>query len=353
MFRYQITRSEDLTESVVVSLDTGQMLTASSTHPNYRRIVGLLVSERSNRGTATPEDLSDYEFEEQALQQKLIDLFDASIAIGTKFDKLSERVRVAGGTVFFDGVPVNTVLAEQILKFHKAGLPFMPLVNFFEKIAQNPNPHSQETAYNWLQAQGNFTITDDGDLIAYKGLRADRTSVTAGPGIVDGVYYNGHLPNEVGSVVEMARDKVNHDPMQGCSVGLHAGTFGYASTFGHGICSKVQINPRDIVSVPTDCGAQKMRVCRYLVLENTEVVIDTPLYGSEYDEYDEDDDYGIEDAFEDLDDIEESGDEIVVPAGSLKTLLGLVRDMSFNGKTPHLMRKCGFDSRPFTLLSLF
>jgi len=53
----------------------------------------------------------------------------------------------------------------------------------------------------------------------------------------------------------------------GCHTGLHVGTYAYASNFGQGALLEVQVNPRDVVSVPTDCSAAKMRTCRYVVVD--------------------------------------------------------------------------------------
>lgn len=66
----------------------------------------------------------------------------------------------------------------------------------------------------------------------------------------------------------MPRSQVTADSGIGCSAGLHVGTWDYAVTFlGHDTpVLAVLVSPRDVVSVPTDCDAQKMRVCRYQVL---------------------------------------------------------------------------------------
>jgi hypothetical protein len=62
----------------------------------------------------------------------------------------------------------------------------------------------------------------------------------------------------------MARDLVNDDRNSACSVGLHVGTFGYAESFAEQMLV-VLVDPADVVSVPTDSNAQKMRVCRLYV----------------------------------------------------------------------------------------
>ena len=95
----------------------------------------------------------------------------------------------------------------------------------------------------------------------------DGTSTRAGYGIVDGVEYeHDHLKNYVGAVVEIPRSKVDDNRGVGCSVGLHVGDFSYASTFSQRLWT-VLVNPRDVVSVPSDANERKIRVCRYTVVE--------------------------------------------------------------------------------------
>lgn len=334
-FSYSNSREEG-NRSVAVVFDDGTILTADSDHPNFRAILGFITTgEPDHWGYVDGQ--AKFITEDGALR----DLFDFSVAIGTKFDALSDRVSTAAGRVFFDGDEVNSTLADQIIRFHKAGVEdFKPLVNFWERIATNPEGHSRDSLYDWLNAQGNFQITDDGYLIAYKGLRSDYSSCTPAPengGVtVEGVSVSGPVPHKVGAVIRMPRSKVNHDPSQGCSVGLHAGTYAYASGFARGALMKVKINPRDVCSVPTDCSWAKMRVCEYEVLEITDKPDTSPVYGHEYDDnYYEGDEWGDED-FEELDyDLEEienqaarsSSDAVVeVPVGTLRTALGALRN---------------------------
>ncbi len=317
---YQITGSEDLNRSVVVVLSDRSVLVASDTHPNYRKIIRLLTDDVNEDGNTVYED---------DVESRLRDLFDATIAVGEKLEKVSERVAVHGGHVYFDGSAVNDVLTEQIVRFQKTGQDFQHLVNFWEKIATNPNEHSREHLYRWLVAQGQFTITPDGNLIAYKGLDKDGFSIHSGPGnIVDGVRVDGKVPNKIGSTIEMDRSRVMHDPSQGCSVGLHAGTWSFASAFGSGLCAEVSINPRDVVSVPTDSGDQKMRVCRYTVLKYVGEARPEPVYGEDWDDDDgywDDEDWSDDEVFEGLDDDLQSVDEVTVPAGSLRSVLSSLR----------------------------
>jgi hypothetical protein len=201
---------------------------------------------------------------------RIRDLADASRAVGNYLEPLSERVSVGNGRVYFDGDEVDSVLTDHILRMLDDGdeAGWSGLVRFMENLAANPVPHSQHRLYGWLAAR-DFTVTEDGCFIAYKGVRRDSQgvgrSLHAGPAIVDGVEVNGHVPNEVGSVVEMSRSTVEHNPSVGCSTGLHAGTYDYAQSYGD-VLLTVKVNPRDVVSVPTDSGDAKVRTCRYEIL---------------------------------------------------------------------------------------
>lgn len=243
-------------KSYLTLYHNGDVLQANSDHPFWADIVQAVVVDEDAEHAAT--------------------LFDASIAVAERFS-LSERVAVEDGTVYFDGDPVHTRLTEQIVDFLKRNLPVEPLVRFWENLAANPSQHSREQLFDWLTPR-QFTITDDGCFLAYKGLRDDFGSIHAGPAFVNDKPVNGFVPNKVGNVITIQRSYVNTDSFVGCSTGLHAGTFNYARGFGQ-VVVLVKINPRDVVSVPTDCDAQKLRVCRYEVLEVIDTELDEALFG--------------------------------------------------------------------------
>jgi hypothetical protein len=230
----------------------------------------------------------------------VIDLFDIGAVAQARFERLSDRVTVKSGKVYFDNQPTHNALTEQVVRFIDAGQQdFRPLVEFFEKVQSNPNEHSREQLYTWLDTH-DFAILPNGNFIGYKGVRVVRESlpdstgytekyesISHGSAISDGVEYNGAIPNPIGAVVEMPRDAVQHDPSVGCHTGLHVGTWSYAHGFAQGAVLKVEVNPRDVVSVPTDCSNAKLRTCRYTVLD----VIDAPLRGPlDYDDVDDEED---------------------------------------------------------------
>jgi hypothetical protein len=138
----------------------------------------------------------------------------------------------------------------------------------------NPQEHSRDQLFTWLDRH-DFTITDNGDFVGYKGCALDAEGVAVSTRAVpekDKVTVNGVLvptgervPNKQGDVVEMPRSLVDFNAYVGCSTGLHVGTYAYAKSFAPALL-EVHVNPRDVVSVPTDCDAQKIRCCRYTVV---------------------------------------------------------------------------------------
>lgn len=225
---------------------------ADSSHPHWQAIMTGLENN----------DHSIYE------------LFDVQGGMVKRLKVLSDRVDYDGKNILFDGDVIHSALSEQILRFIQQGVgDYAPLVRFWEKLASNPNEHSREQLYRWLKTH-NFTITDDGDIVGYKGVKViwqDRAegfrSIHSGKAVVDGKEVNGFVPNEPGAVITMPRSEVQHDPRVGCHSGLHVGTWDYANNFAQGAVLEVHVNPRDVVSVPTDCSDAKLRCCKYKVVQ--------------------------------------------------------------------------------------
>lgn len=182
------------------------------------------------------------------------------------FDEESEHL-------LFEGEKMDNVLSRHILRLVRCqGIEAArPWARFMEKLSQNPSRLSRIHLYSWLEAEGDFTITSEGDILGYKAVRRDRFSKVSGKEEVrvNGVVHQGRIPNPDGAVVEMDRHLVHDSRDVACSVGLHVGTYDYAANiFGSAedLVLLVAVNPRDAVAVPRDHGAHKMRVCRYEVL---------------------------------------------------------------------------------------
>jgi hypothetical protein len=280
------------------------------------RTLSIFYSDSSN--TSIPEDHPKFQQILDTIiaggtEESVRFLADLMSTVGQQLQLISERVTYHGRKVFFDGDPIHGELVDVIRDLIELGDPeeLRPLVNFLEKTKTNPSKQSVDDLYNWVK-NGDLVIHEDGDFLAYKGVgygNGDAEeglffSKNQGEAFVDGHYHNGYIPQRVGSVVTMPRSEVDDNSAEGCSTGLHAGTHGYANGYADKALLLVKINPRDVVSVPTDSSFQKLRVCRYEVLEVIEKRLETHYYQPAWDEDEEDLDWD-----EDEEDLEAYWDE--------------------------------------------
>jgi hypothetical protein len=224
-----------------------------------------------------------------ATNDELVELVDFEKAVSS-FSQ--GRVEVKNGKVMFDGEEVHGSISKRILEFMSNGLPFQPLVNFLNNLMENPSMQSQKELYDFLEHEL-LPITEDGCFLAYKAVRNDFMDK-----------YAGKFDNSIGKVCEMTRSKVDDDRSRGCSYGLHAGALNYVATYGNVDAGDkiviVKINPKDVVSVPSDCNHEKLRTCRYEVVGEYQGELLKPLYKSEFgeDSYDDDDEDSLYDQYD-------------------------------------------------------
>ena len=241
----------------------GETFTATDSHPKFAQIRGALTRGESH--------------------ESVMALFSPRQRVNEYFSKVGLfGVHFNGSVVLVDGKPVPTELSQMIIDHVDSDTDPTGLVLFFKNLNSNPSYQSKQELVSFIDRHG-LTITDDGHFIAYKGLRTDNKSVHSGLAYVDGKAYNGRIPNEKGSTITLPRGDVDDNRDIGCSTGLHAGTWSYASGFGSsGHTAMVKINPADVVSVPKDHNEQKLRVCRYTVVElNTPKKLSTLIWQPE------------------------------------------------------------------------
>jgi hypothetical protein len=218
--------------------------------------------------------------------ESAFDLANRAVALAKQSNGAFE---VKDGVVFRNGLPIHNVVTDRIIQFQDEGLPFAPLVKFLENLLQNPSARSVSELYKFLEHK-NMPITDDGCFLAYKAVQNDYLSISSGTTEVrvstdGGTTWNtvtGHVPNNVGNILEVDRNQVDDDANKACSYGLHAGSLEYAKDFGGGYSRLVviKINPRDAVSVPVDADAQKLRASRYEVIADFDEAIADTLVAS-------------------------------------------------------------------------
>ena len=164
------------------------------------------------------------------------------------------NVAIQGEKLFWKGTEMHGAIVNRMVQMLQDGFSVEPLVLFMENLMANPSFRAVNELYGFLE-RNNLPITPDGHFLAYKKVRDDYKDV-----------YSGTFDNSVGQVVSMERNQVNDDKNQTCSAGLHFCSEGYLANFGGQRVMILKINPRDVVSIPTDYNNTKGRCCQYEVI---------------------------------------------------------------------------------------
>jgi hypothetical protein len=257
--------------------------------------------------------------------EELIRLLDVAKAV-TDFGHGSITVR--DGEVFAGEQPVHNVVTERILQFMNQGLPHQPLVAFLVKLMDNPSRNSVEQLYKFLEHR-NLPVTPEGNFLAYKSIRRDNWKD----------WHSNRYENTVGTIHEMQRNQVSDDATVACSYGFHVGSLQYASDFNRGENQRVvivEVDPADVVSVPHDCEAQKVRTCKYRVVCEYQGPLEAPLHYAddpyrtyEYDLFDDED----EELYEE-EELEEEGEDFEETYGPAEAYGGFDRTAAHNENVP-------------------
>lgn len=212
----------------------GQHLVAGNSHKNYARIVDALKAQ---------------DFESAV---SLLDLRTAA----RKFVSADPDFTLDGDLVSYKGRAFDMQVSNKVLAMIEAGNSPDSLFNFLRKVRQNPSATSQAELLLFCEANG-FMIHEDGDILAYKSVRANYKDI-----------HSGTVLYEVGSTVEIPRGEVDDKRENTCSFGLHFASYKYASTWTRMEDKRmllIKINPADVVSIPSDYNNQKARTCKLTV----------------------------------------------------------------------------------------
>lgn len=183
-----------------------------------------------------------------------------------------ENIEVKDGNVYIDGDAVTSIVAERVLNALAGDVDAVHIFKFMTRLQLNPSKRAVDELYTFLEHK-NLPITDSGTFLAYKAVRSDYSDK-----------HTGTFFNTVGSVLTMPRNKVDDDKNAPCSYGFHSGTLEYASDFANHYDKMVvvEIDPADVVSIPTDCNFQKLRTCRYKVVAEYEKPLVEDKYTSNF-----------------------------------------------------------------------
>ena len=252
--KYEV-KAKIITDQSITILTDMEPLTIRQGQPNFATVAKLI---------------------HEGNMDEAIDILSTPIA--DHVARVSEgNITVENGEVMFRGNQILQMLEND-------SQDYLPLVRFVDKLYQNPSQRARNELYDFLSYRA-LPITESGNVLGYKGVREDHFSCSGNrttrviSGHVDG---QGRIRNEVGDYLEVERSDVDDNRERGCSSGLHVGSFDYAKGFGN-LTKLVEFNPKDAVSVPSDCEYQKLRVCAYTVLEEYEheESIDDAVYGVE------------------------------------------------------------------------
>jgi len=226
---------------------------------NYILTAKTVIVNFENNTHTVDKGTVEYEQIVKCLKDKKIDDIPNIINTSARLNKYSNgKFSVESGVIVMDGEMLPSQLSDRILSFEKDELPYEPLVNFWNNLKNNPSYRARHQLFNFLEHNGH-PITDDGCFIAYKGVTANFKDC-----------HTNTFDNSVGSVVSMPREKVDDDPANTCSAGLHVASYDYAHNYyggaAAGLTVEVKVNPADVVAVPADYNGEKMRVCRYEVI---------------------------------------------------------------------------------------
>lgn len=161
--------------------------------------------------------------------------------------------------LYFKDLPVPASLSGKLLQAaENEDLGLNAWYKFLEKLADSSHEDTYNRLHEFLK-HNNITINAEGNVLAWKIVTADFKDC-----------HTRTFDNSVGQVVSMPRQAVEHNVDKTCSRGLHACAFSYVQHFGGNDSNLilVEIDVRNIISVPTDYDGAKVRCCEYKVLHS-------------------------------------------------------------------------------------
>ena len=245
-------------DGTVTAIVSGQTYCFGKSHPNYNKLI-------------------------KHLKNNNVEHFEAAYDIVSHVNAYCEGyINCTDGSLSWDGIKMPNMFTNTIIDMVKQGFPFEPMLNFLDNLSQNPSDHAVVELFDFMENK-NMPITYDGCFLAYKAVREDYKDI-----------YSGTFDNSIGSVCQVSRGSVDSNRDNGCGHGLHVGAIDYAKSYGGidlddedndggnrlMIC---KVNPRDVVSVPSDHKFQKLRCCRYEVVAEFDSIFDKVVHMTDSD----------------------------------------------------------------------
>jgi hypothetical protein len=212
----------------------GKMLTITEAHVNYESIKTEL-----QQGFIRWNSI-----------EKLADV------AGTVEEWAQGSFKVVGGVLHMDGKEVHSALGDRIIQGIREGSDVTPFTNFALNLKRNPSKTAVDELFLFLE-DNNLPITREGKFQAYKNVNDNYKD-----------RHSGTFNNGIGEVCEISRNEVDDQRDNTCSYGLHFCSLPYLRSMwgfdGHTMI--VEIDPADVVSIPSDYDNTKGRTCKYTVV---------------------------------------------------------------------------------------
>jgi hypothetical protein len=280
-------------EDVTVIID-GNPSVVKRDHPNAEAIIDCAKKYNSTKDSEERDRLI-------ADINNMLDDKDYRAVLGEHFEI------DANGRIYLQGTSeaIPMFMSSKIKEFLDNGLDLAPMINFWKHLLLNPDTHVRGQLFKFLENNGH-PITENGYFLAYKAVGVKRKyDKETGEEIIKVEYdeeTGERIPEKysqamtfkpfhpgsfgmsinIGDPVQMPREECDNDPERTCSAGLHVGSMQYVKDFGYGdsVILEVLVNPRNVVSVPVDYNATKMRCCEYFPMaisngENEEIFLES------------------------------------------------------------------------------
>lgn len=247
----------------------------------YIVVAGTINAYVGGKQYSIASDSPYFEGAKAALKNKDAKGFVANADLDkTARERSRGQITFAHGVIRWNGQPVHNALTKRILALVKQDFDFQPLLNFLEKLMRNPDSDSINELYLFLEAN-TLPITEAGNFLAYRRVDKNYLSLHANP---DGTRNS----NKIGESVTMKRSECERNRDKTCSKGLHFASLSYIPHYGSDSNGDrtvvVEIDPSDVVSIPSDYNNQKGRCCKYTVVsehldgENNDTLSNTAVY---------------------------------------------------------------------------
>lgn len=238
-------------KQLVVTLN-GKSYLILKTDPGYEKIYN---SVKTGTPSGIESLLGEYGYIKTATK-KIVKEFNKK----SKNSKIPKLKVDNNGNITVSKLTFNNKLTKKIADWFYSGYDITAYYKLLDKIARNPDNIIQSGLLDFIAAN-DLPITTNGTFLAYKVTRSDGYD-----------HHSGTILYEVGKCVEMDREKVDSSRGVCSGRGLYFASINYYKYhLGDDTSSKrflVEVDPMDVVSIPTTYENSKGRCCKMKVVRD-------------------------------------------------------------------------------------